>query len=216
MAKYTYIKHDIRGYYIEFEEMFNPDLYNNLGETWEDFLDNKWVLLSDEQVAFHNEHPTASVKEVWDMAITPQPIHVRTLEDAKREMQSNIDAYDNSINVNGFTVNGTVEAWFTADDRSNYKSSIDSAKLLGVPELSFFIGDMNLTLPTSSLELMLAQIQLYADQCYIVTKQHKLDVEALETIEEVDAYAYTSGYPERLNFDVETLSRAAQTIEEGE
>jgi hypothetical protein len=216
MAKYTYIKYDIRGYYIEFDEMFNLDLYNNLGETWKDFLDNKWVLLSDEQVAFHNEHPTASIKEVWNMEITPEPIHERTLEDAKMEMLSNIDMYDNSINVNGFTVNGTIEAWFTADERSNYKSSIDSAKLLGVQELSFFIGGMELTLPTSSLELMLAQIQLYADQCYIVTKQHKIAVEALETIEAVDAYAYTSGYPERLNFDVESLSRAAQPIEEGE
>lgn len=216
MAKYTYIKHDIKGYYIEFEEMFNPDLYNNLGSTFEDFLNNKWVLLSDEQVSFHEEHPTASIKEVWNMELRPEPIHERTLDEAKYEMITNINAYDNSNNVNGFTVNGTIEAWFTADERSNYKSSIDSAKILGIPELSFFIGNMELTLPTNAVELMLAQIQLYADQCYIVTKQHKLAVESLDTIEAVDAYAYTEGYPERLNFDVDSLSRAAQPIEEGE
>lgn len=216
MAKYTYIKQDIKGYYIEFDEMFNPDLYNNLGETWEDFLDNKWVLLSDEQVAFHEEHPTASVKEVWDMELTPEPIYIRTLEDAKNEMIANIDAYDSSINVNGFTVNNEIEAWFTADERSNYKSSIDAAKLLGVETLSFFINDIEMTLPTESVEYMLAQIQLYADQCYIVTKQHKLDVNALETIEEVDAYPYMNGYPQRLNFDVATLSRGANVIEEEE
>ena len=40
MAKYTYIKQDIPGYYIEFEEKFNPDLYNNIGTTYEDFIDN--------------------------------------------------------------------------------------------------------------------------------------------------------------------------------
>ena len=216
MAKYTYIKQDIKGYYIEFDEMFNPDLYNNLGETWDDFLDNKWVLLSDEQVAFHVEHPTASVKEVWDMELTPEPIYIRTLEDAKNEMIANIDAYDSSINVNGFTVNNEIEAWFTADERSNYKSSIDAAKLLGVGTLSFFINDIEMTLPTESVEYMLAQIQLYADQCYIVTKQHKLDVNALETIEEVDAYPYMDGYPKRLNFDVATLSRGANVVEEEE
>ena len=216
MAKYTYIKQDIKGYYIEFDEMFNPDLYNNLGETWEDFLDNKWVLLSDEQVAFHEEHPTASVKEVWDMELTPEPIYIRTLEDAKNEMIANIDAYDSSINVNGFTVNNEIEAWFTADERSNYKSSIDAAKLLGVETLSFFVNDIEMTLPTESVEYMLAQIQLYADQCYIVTKQHKLDVNALETIEEVDAYPYMNGYPKRINFDVATLSRGANVVEEEE
>jgi hypothetical protein len=47
---------------------------------------------------------------------------------------------------------------------------------------------------------MLAQIQLYADQCFIVTKQHITAVEALETIEEVDAYDVSADYPQRLIF----------------
>lgn len=211
MAKYTYIKQDIRGYYIEFDEMFNPDLYNNLGDSYEDFLDNKWVLLSDEQVAFHNEHPGASVKEVWDMELTPIP--PRTIEDAKQEMIWNIENYDNSSNVNGFTVNGTVEGWFTPDERSNYKSSIDAAKLLGINELVFYVGDLKLEVTTTQAEIMLAQIQLYADQCYIVTKQHKLAVEALTTIEEVDNFDYTADYPEKLDFTVEVPPQARESAE---
>lgn len=203
MAKYTYIKLDINGYYIEFDEMFNPDLYDNLGLTYEDFLNSKWVLLSNEQVQFHIDNPTASVKEVWDMQLTPVP--PRTLEDAKYEMICKINVYDTSDNVNGFTVNGTIEGWFTPEERSNYKSSIDSAKLLGVDNLSFFIGDNLLTLPTLAAEQMLAQLQLYADQCYIVTREHKADVEDLTTIEEVDAYPYTDGYPQKLNFTIENV-----------
>lgn len=200
MATYTYIKHDIRGYYIDFEEKFREDLYDNLGSTWEDFLDNKWVLLSDEQVAFHEEYPEASIKEVWDMELTPP--HVRDLDDAKNEMLANIDEYDNSIDVNGFTINNEIDAWFTVSERTNYKSSIEAAKTLGVDSLSFFIGDMLITIPTADAEVMLAQIQLYADQCYIVTKQHKEAVEALDTIEAVDAFPYTQGYPQKLNFNV--------------
>lgn len=198
MAKYTYIKHDIKGYYVEFNEMFNPDLYNNLGSTYQDFLNNLWVLLSDEQVAFHNEHPTASVKEVWDMQLTPIP--PRTLDQAKREMIQNIEYYDNSSEVNGFTINNDVEGWFTPDERSNYRSSIDAAKLLQVPSLSFYVGDMLLEVTPTQAEYMLAQVQLYADQCYMVTKQHKLDVEAMETIEEVDEFDYTADYPQKINF----------------
>ena len=198
MAKFTYIKHDISGFYIEFDEKFNPALYNNLGETYQDFLDNKWVLLSDEQVAFHNEYPYASVKEVWDMELTPAP--QRTLEQAKAEMIQRIDDYDNSPSVNGFTVNGTIEGWFTAEERSNYKSSIDAAKLLGIEKLTFFIGDMLMEIAPADAEMMLAQIQLYADQCYIVTKGHKLSVEELDTIEEVDAFPFMSGYPQKLDF----------------
>ena len=198
MAKYTYIKHDIKGYYIEFDEMFDPNLYNNLGSTFQDFLDNKWVLLSPEQVAFHEENPTASIKEVWDMQLTPVP--ERTLDEAKREMENRIDEYDRSSDVNSFTINNEESAWLTPDERSNYRSSIDSAKLLGVSGLSFFIGDTLLEVTPEQGEYMLAQIQLYADQCYIVTKQHKLAVEALNTIEAVDNFDYTADYPAKLNF----------------
>ena len=212
MAKYTYIKRDIKGYYIEFDEMFNPELYDNIGSTYQDFLDNKWVLLSDEQVQFHIDNPTANVKEVWDMQLTPTP--PRTLEDAKTEMIEKIDEYDSSDNVNGFTVNGEIEGWFTPEERSNYKSSIDAAKLLGVETLSFFIGDNLLTLPTLMAEQMLAQIQLYADQCYIVTKEHKLAVENLSTIEEVDAFPYTVGYPQKLDFTVENVEEIEEREEE--
>ena len=204
MATYTYIKLDVQGFYIEFDEPFDPTLYNNLGETYQDFIDNKWVLLSDEQVAFHVNNPSASVKEVWDMELTPVP--QRTLSDAKEEMIRLIDEYDNSSAVNGFTLNGEAEGWFTPEERSNYKSSIDAAKLLGVETLSFFIGDILLEITPAQAEYMLAQIQLYADQCYIVTKEHKITVEGLETIEEVDSFPYTEGYPQKIDFQYPSMN----------
>lgn len=74
MANVTYIKKSIPKQYVEFETALSPEEYNNIGTTWQDYLDNKWVRLSNEQLAFHNEHPEASVKEVWDMEIvTPEP-----------------------------------------------------------------------------------------------------------------------------------------------
>jgi hypothetical protein len=48
----------------------------------------------------------------------------------------------------------------------------------------------------------LAQIQIYADRCFIVTEQHKAGVEALSTIEAVDGYDHTAGYPQRLVFNL--------------
>lgn len=195
MKKYTYIKYDVEGYYIEFDEKFDETLYNNIGKIFEDFLENRWLLLSDEQVAFHIEHPEASVEEVWNMQLKQ-----RTLDQAKEEMIEKITEYDSSTEVNSFTINNEIEGWFTPEERSNYKSSIDAAKLVGLNELSFFIGDMLLTVSPTQAEYMLAQIQLYADQCYIVTKEHKIEVMNLESIEDVDSYDYTKDYPENINF----------------
>lgn len=200
MVTYTYIKIDASGNYVTLNEPLDENLYN-LGSSYEDYLDNKWVLLSDKQVAFHEENPNATVYEVWNMELTPTP--ERTIDDAKSNMNALIDAYDSSENVNSFTVNETISGWFTPSERSNYKSSIDAAKLLGIETLSVYIGDTLITVSTTFAEQALAQIQLYADQCSIVTKQHKEAVAALTTIEDVDGYDYTVGYPEKLNFNLE-------------
>ena len=167
-------------------------------------------MLSSAQAAFHEEYPEASPYEVWNMQLMPP--HVRTLEEAKSEMIQRIDEYDQSESVNGFTINGTQNGWITAEERSNYRSSIDAAKLLGVDTLTFYISDVMMELSPEQAEYMLAQIQLYADQCFIVTKQHKLAVEALDTIEAVDAFPYTEGYPQQIDF----IYPAEDEVEEAE
>lgn len=198
---YTYVKRNIPRHYVTLENKLNPNLYSNIGSTYQDYLYNKYVLLTDEQVAFHNEYPEATVEEVFNLAINDNSEPARTLEIAKKEMLQKIDSHDASDEVNGFLING-IKAWFTVQERNNYKASIDSAKLLGIESLSFFIGDHLLTITPEMAEHMLAAIQLYADQCFIVTKQHKLKVESLESIEEVDLYDYYAGYPKMLEFEL--------------
>ena len=128
------------------------------------------------------------------------------MERAKAEKISELEEYDQSSNVNEFIVthDGQVVTthWFEPNIRANYKNSVESAELVGMSTVSFYVGNMPLTLPTQNAKLMLAQIQLYADACYIVTQQHKAAIEALGTIEEVDAYDYTQGYHNKLSFDV--------------
>ena len=204
MAKVTYIKKSIPKQYVEFETPLNPEEYNNLGETWQDYLDNKWVPLNNEQIAFHKANPTATVKEVWDMQITPTP--TRTLEQAKREKLTQIEVYDNSDTVNGFDIvmgEETMTTWITPEQRANYKNSLDSAELLGLTEVHPVFNGIQLTLETAMAKMALAQIQIYADRCFIVTETHKANVEALETIEDVDGYDNTTIYPERLTFTIE-------------
>lgn len=198
-----YIKKNVKNYYVEFPNKLEEEQFNNIGTTYEDFIKNKWILLSDEQIQFHEENPYASVKEVLAMELTPRPepvVYERTLEDAKQEMISQIDSYDYSEEINSFSINGEINTWFTPEQRANYKNSIDSAKILGIDILQFFVENQILDISVEQAEEMLAMIQMYADTCYIVTKNHKLNVETLETIEEVDDYDYKVGYPDKLNF----------------
>lgn len=217
MAKFTYLKYDIRGNYVEFDQKFDETLYNNIGTTWEDYVKNKWVLLSDEQVAFHESHPLASVKEVIDMQLEPLP--VRTIEQARQERKQLVEQYDNSEDVNSFRVvlncepyenpeGETVDkmehsAWFTAAERSNHKNTLDAAELLGMTEIEVPLGSgLTVTIPLQLAKVALAKIQLYADRCYGVTQQHLANIDALTDIAAVDDYDFTQGYPEQLVFDL--------------
>lgn len=200
----TYIRKSIRGYYIDFPEEIDAEYWEGkIGSTYEDFVDDKWILLSDEQVAFHEQNPGANIQQVITMTL-PET-NVRTLEDAKNEKLYEIDQYDRSSLVNGFEVvdgENSFTAWITPEQRSNYKNSIDAAELIGLDELHPIFNNIQLTISTQMAKLALAQIQLYADRCFIVTETHRAEVNALESIEAVDNYDVTAGYPERLSFTI--------------
>ena len=189
----------IKGYFINYTEEIDAEYWaGQIGTTYEDFLNGKWVLLSEEQVLFHENNPEASVREVLNLAIIV-PTNERTLEEVKNEKLQQLYEYDSSNAVNGFIVNG-IEGWFTAAERSNFRASIDSAKLLNIDTLSFFVGNIEIVLSTTQAELLLAQIQHYADSCFLETKRHEVAIETLTTIEEIDNYDFTTRYPAKLEF----------------
>lgn len=93
-------------------------------------------------------------------------------------------------------------AWLTPDKRSDYKNSLDSAELLGMTEVHPVFNGVALTIPTQIAKMALAKIQIYANQCYGVTEQHKAAIGALQTVGEVEAYDFERFYPEKLTFEV--------------
>lgn len=126
------------------------------------------------------------------------------VEDVEEELQrakevkiAEIAAYSDSDAVNSLTFNG-LKTWLTPNVRANYLVSLDAAELLGETDITFVVEGMQASLPIKQVRLLLAKIQRYADACYIVTEGHKRAVRALQTVEEVEAYDYTTGYPEKL------------------
>lgn len=123
------------------------------------------------------------------------------INDAKEQKIRDILDYDSSNNVNEFYVNG-MSGWFDKETRSNFRGSLNDAELLGETQVSVPINGHVVTLPIQNAKLFLAQIQRYADACTIVTTTHIEEVEALNTIEAVEAYDITVGYPTKLTFTI--------------
>lgn len=112
-------------------------------------------------------------------------------------LQTKITAYDQSSEVNGFYINEMV-FW------------LDKATRVGLAHLADCTnGDMSLVLGTVVIQInsavakeLLAQLERYAAECYLVTAKHLLAINELQTVEELINYDYTKGYPEKLTFNV--------------
>lgn len=128
-----------------------------------------------------------------------EPI-VDPIEQARSNKIKALEAYDNSIKVNGFFV-GESLTWIDRDTRNTYKASIEAAELLGESSIVVPILGMILNIPIEKGKIALAKIQRYADACAIVTATHKMAISGLDSEEEIMGYDFTLGYPEKLVFD---------------
>ena len=198
----TYINKNHKGYYVEFPEEIDSIYWEGqIGSTYEDFQAGKWVKLSNEQVAFHNEHKYASVREVLKMELDPTPVYERTLEDAKREMIDKITQYDNSEAVNSFTI-GNAVMWLNVEERQQLATQIQANEGIGRENMTKWFNGISYTFPLTAWKQMLTALEVYAGDALNVTESHKHNVDLLETIEAVDNYNFMTGYPEKLSFNV--------------
>ena len=212
MNKYIYIQKDTKSIYVEFDSLLDESY--GTGDTWESYAEGAWVLLTAGQLAFRGAHPHASVQEVFNMELIPAPDPLpepeRALREAIKAKIFAIDVYDNT-EVNRFVFKmgeEEIPVWFDAPQRATYQTSIGARRKLIAAGLEteaairLPIAGRVAVLPLDSAELMLARLQKYADDAYNVTYMHRVTVEQLTEIEEVDAYDYTAGYPERLTFEI--------------
>lgn len=115
---------------------------------------------------------------------------------------SKINEYDKSSQVNGVTING-IYTWFDKATRVGLRNSTNVLKKLGNETTSLWVNNKEITIKCDQLIDMLDKLEIYALNCFDITSKHKRNVYQLSTIEEIENYDYTSGYPEKLTFTYE-------------
>lgn len=156
----------------------------------------QYTLLTNEQLQYHLEHPEA---KRWEIEHHNDPVPELTLEEIKQNKIWEIDAYDSSPAVNEFFINEQ-SIWLDKKTRTGLNFSLDMEASAGRTESTLWYNNICFTLPILTYKQMLAQLELYAKDCYNVTASHKLSVSNLETKEAVRAYDFTTGYPNKLSF----------------
>lgn len=133
----------------------------------------------------------------------------KTIEEAKEMLLAEIDAYDKSSAVNGFYLNGMLIPWSkddpsspNVDKRMGLRQNIADKVALGEENISIWMKGMSITMPCAQAEMLMRSIENYAYECFNVTAAHKKTVSELNSIEEVEKYDITAGYPAQLRMEV--------------
>lgn len=123
------------------------------------------------------------------------------LNAAKQRKLQEITAYNTSDNVDAFLLNGE-KHWLTRDERAMAKLSTEARQRLGHYTTEQCLGGQFYTIPCDTLLTMLARLEDYALSCFNYAIRQQAEVNALTSLEEVENYDVTKGYPEMLTFTI--------------
>ena len=217
--KYTYITKKNRLTYIGLNDLLDPSS-NDIGNSYLDFLAGKWVLLSEEQVLFKEEHPDATIREVLDMKISenePEPSQAEVIEAevfnrAKDRKLDEIRAQDDksnkffiSIISEGKEVANS-EFWMDKDLRNSLLNvTLPALQQNGDTTTKLWSN----TIPPASIDVpidwalnCIPVVEIYAKKTYDVMQGNIAKVYAAKTVDEINSIDVESGYPPYITFEL--------------
>lgn len=106
-----------------------------------------------------------------------------------------LKVYDTSTAVNSFSLNGS-SMWIDYNLRNDYTLKVQSAKRKGIETVAFLGHEI----PVDTAMEMLDAVDIYAMRCTGVTESHAAAILALQAEADVEAYDFTTGYPDKLSF----------------
>jgi hypothetical protein len=123
------------------------------------------------------------------------------LATTKAQKIAEIEAYDTSSAVNGFILNGQ-RVWLDFELRDRVYQGNERLQRIGRTDTTLWLGKQCYNLSIEQAQNIISHIEAYAKDCYNVTAAHKKAVSELNSIEEVEKYDITAGYPAQLKMEV--------------
>lgn len=170
----------------------NPTEEQILADGWEEYVapSVEPTVEKEEEYSPLDNTIEYSVPEVSDKAA-----FVR----ARHKLRNKIQQYDYSSEVNIFYMNGT-PMWLDKATRAGLMLRLQAEQTKGKETTTLWYGANQYSLPIGMAMQMLLAIEIYASECYDNTQRHIAAVNLLESKEEIEAYDYRVGYPEKLEF----------------
>ena len=181
---------------------------------WEQYL-NKYEVFLYNVYCIMNEHiqninalTSVEAVEAYDYTtgypdIINYDIDVRTdeekLADAISEKIEALELYVESDDKQGFKIND-ITIVLNSESRNKLRNIINSEIVMGDTNLTEWYNGVSYTYTLEEWDRYLSQYEIYLHNVTNVMEQHKVNIRSLTTIDDVNNYDYTTGYPTQLSF----------------
>lgn len=124
-----------------------------------------------------------------------------TLEQIRETKIGEVISHDKSSDVNEFYISN-MPMWLSREERIVIKDRFEREIEAGITKTKLRYNGLSIELDPVLGVHMINALSSYADACFDVTEDHKANIKSLTTIEEIEAYDYTIGYPDKLTFEL--------------
>lgn len=171
---------------------------NTLYLKGETIMDKTKIVLEINDKQIINPTHEMLIENGWEIYKQPETL-IDELKISKENKKLEILNYDSSENVNSFMI-GEYNVWLDKSTRTGLMLRFQAEQAISRETTTLWYDNIQFELPINTAIMMLYSLELYASACYDNTHAHLAKVEALKTVEEVESYDFTTGYPEKLKF----------------
>ena len=212
--KYTYITKENKLTYIGLNDPLDTTCYN-IGKSYEDYIAGKWVLLSEEQVLFKEEHPDATVEEVFNMKLVEKADEDIAVNELARAKSDKLEAiYQQDSQSNKFFISvisegkevANSEFWMDKDLRNSLLNvTLPALQQNGDTTTRLWSN----TIPPTSIDVPIEWalncipiVEVYAKKTYDLMQGNIAKVYEAQSVDEINRIDVESGYPSYITFEL--------------
>jgi hypothetical protein len=170
----------------------------------------KEIILEKDGMCIYNPTREMVLDEGWtdaDSSSETDELSGVGLEMAKHDKLVELHNYDLSSEINDCIIEKDgkdIHFWASKTERDSLKGALKDFLTLGREyyRLDFRNAGLSVRVRCEQLLGMLANLEVYAADCYNKTTDHEFFIKACTTEEEVKLYDYKTGYPQVLRFQL--------------
>lgn len=143
-----------------------------------------------------NPSEESIIADGWEMVVEAEASEI---DKAKSRLKARIMRYDTSEHVNAFYMQGQ-QMWLDKATRAGLMLRFQAEQNMGYDYTTLWHNGQMYEISLAGAFQMLYALEVYASACYDNTQRHLAEIQVLQTIEEIQNYNYTTGYPKQLEF----------------